>query len=329
MIAPGTLKPTVYRSIFISDFHLGTRTCRAADLLDFLKHHDAQFLYLVGDIVDGWQLKKSWHWKQQHNDVVQKILRKVRKGTIVTYLPGNHDAFVREYAGHHFGGIYVAETARHHTADGKTLLVLHGDTFDGIVTQSRWLASLGSSAYEMAIRINYIFNRIRRRLGYPYWSLSAWLKHKVKNAFTYIDAFEQTLAGEARRQHADGVVCGHIHRASIRECDGITYYNTGDWVESCTALVEHDDGRMELITWIADEAHLQENADSVARPAATAIPISRLPPADRHRQKNTIAPGDAVFRPDLDVINENHHDRLMPARNAKAIQQATCGGSVR
>ena len=222
-------------------------------MLDFLRHHDAQFIYLVGDIVDGWQLKKTWYWSQEHNDVIQKLLRKSRKGAMVRYIPGNHDAFAREYVGHHFGGIDVTESAIHMTADGRTLLVVHGDTFDAVVTQSKWLASLGSSAYEFAIRLNYVFNAVRRLFGYSYWSLSAWLKHKVKNAFTYIDAFERTLAAEAKRHQADGVVCGHIHRASIRDCDGVVYYNTGDWVESCTALVEHHDGRMELLTWFARE----------------------------------------------------------------------------
>jgi UDP-2,3-diacylglucosamine pyrophosphatase LpxH len=253
MIAPKNEIPTMYRSIFISDFHLGTKTCRAHDLLDFLRYHDAQFIYLVGDIVDGWQLKKSWYWSQEHNDVIQKLLRKSRKGAMVRYIPGNHDSFARQYVGQHFGGIDVAESALHLTADGRTLLVVHGDTFDAVVTQSKWLASLGSSAYEFAIRLNYVFNRLRRLFGYSYWSLSAWLKHKVKNAFTYIDAFERTLAAEAKRRHADGVVCGHIHRASIRDCDGVVYYNTGDWVESCTALVEHHDGRMELLTWFASD----------------------------------------------------------------------------
>lgn len=263
MIAPRHEESRMYRSIFISDFHLGTRTCRADDLLDFLRVHDAQFIYLVGDIVDGWQLKKSWLWSQTHNDVIQKLLRKARKGAIITYLPGNHDAFARQFVGHQFGGVVVQDTAMHLTADGRTLLILHGDQFDGVVTNSRWLASLGSTAYEFAIRLNYVFNAVRTRLGYPYWSLSAWLKHKVKNAFTYIDAFEKTVATEARRHGADGVVCGHIHRASIRDCDGVTYYNTGDWVESCTALVEHLDGRMELVTWIPEAA-------TARRAAATA-----------------------------------------------------------
>jgi UDP-2,3-diacylglucosamine pyrophosphatase LpxH len=253
MIAPEQASTTMYRSIFISDFHLGTKTCRAADLLDFLKNHDAMYIYLVGDIVDGWELKKNWYWSQLHNDVIQKILRKARKGAIIKYLPGNHDAFARQFIDLHFGGIAVTDRALHPTADGRTLLVMHGDEFDGVVTQSRWLASMGSSAYIFAVKLNYVYNLIRRRLGYPYWSLSAWLKHKVKNAFTYIDTFERTLAGEAKRLQADGVVCGHIHRASMRECDGVMYYNSGDWVESCTALVEHHDGTMELVTWMGDE----------------------------------------------------------------------------
>jgi len=274
MIALKENAPRIYRSIFISDFHLGTRTARARDLLDFLRHHDAQFIYLVGDIVDGWQLKKTWYWSQEHNDVIQKLLRKARKGAIITYLPGNHDAFARQYVGHSFGGVQVSEHALHMTADGRSLLVLHGDLFDAVVTQRKWLASLGSSAYEVAILLNFVFNKIRRWLGYPYWSMSAWLKHKVKNAFTYIDTFEKTLSGEARRYDADGVVCGHIHRASIRECDGVTYYNTGDWVESCTALVEHDDGRMELVHWIAEDTPRPEPRDQT--PSMTRLPVPAL-----------------------------------------------------
>ncbi|MGA1677751.1 MAG: UDP-2,3-diacylglucosamine diphosphatase [Pseudomonadales bacterium] len=272
MIAPSN-KTTMFRSIFISDFHLGTKTCRAHDLLDFLKKHDAQFIYLVGDIVDGWQLKKSWFWSQLHNDVIQKLLRKARKGATITYLPGNHDEFARQYIGHQFGGIAVQENALHLTADGRTLLVLHGDKFDGVVTQSKWLAVLGSSAYDFTLKLNYVFNIVRRKLGYPYWSLSAWLKYKVKNAFTYIDTFEQTLAGEARRFRADGVVCGHIHRASIRTCDDVTYYNTGDWVESCTALVEHHDGRMELMNWLSEEMVQAEATREV--PVSMGLPVGR------------------------------------------------------
>jgi UDP-2,3-diacylglucosamine pyrophosphatase LpxH len=258
-----------FRTIWISDFHLGTRTCRPHSLLDFLKRHESEYLYLVGDVVDGWQLKKTWYWEQSHNDVIQKLLRKARKGTRVMYIPGNHDAFARGYVGLRFGGISVQQQAIHTTVDGRRLLVLHGDEFDSVVTHSRWLASLGSSAYVFTIHLNHWFNIVRRRMGYPYWSLSAYLKHKVKNAVSVMDNFEHAVAAEARKAKADGVVCGHIHRAAIRVLDGITYYNCGDWVESCTALVEHFDGSMEIVEWPANENLRAEIGN--ARPLQAAI----------------------------------------------------------
>ncbi|TAN45001.1 MAG: UDP-2,3-diacylglucosamine diphosphatase [Rhodospirillales bacterium] len=240
-----------YRSIWISDVHLGTRGCKAEFLLDFLKYTESDHLYLVGDIVDGWRLKRSWYWPQAHNDVVQKILRKARKGTRVVFIPGNHDEFARDYTEHTFGDIEVMEEALHETADGKRLLVLHGDTFDGVVKYAKWLALLGDWAYTLALKINQWFNDIRRSLGLPYWSLSAYLKHKVKNAVQYMAKYEEAMAGEATRREVDGIVCGHIHNAELRDLGGITYANTGDWVESCTALVEHKDGRLEILHWIA------------------------------------------------------------------------------
>jgi UDP-2,3-diacylglucosamine pyrophosphatase LpxH len=242
-------RPTTYRTIWISDIHLGTPACQAERLLDFLKHHDSQYLYLVGDVFDGWRLKRGWFWKQSYNDVIQKILRRSRKGCKITYIPGNHDSFVRDYDGLHLGGISIAKRTEHVTVDGRRLLIMHGDEFDGVVTTARWLAELGSVMYDFTIWLNRGFNNIRRRFGYPYWSLSAWLKHKVKNAVMFIDRFEDVLASEARKHGACGIVCGHIHRAAIRDIGGVTYYNTGDWVESCTALVEHVDGSMEIITW--------------------------------------------------------------------------------
>ena len=251
-----------YRTIWLSDVHLGTRGCKARPLLDFLRHNEASYYYLVGDMFDGWQLRKSWFWLQEHNDVIQKILRKVRKGANVTYLPGNHDEFLHHYVGLQFGGIHVAREAMHTTADGRRLLVLHGDEFDGVVQHSRWLANLGSSAYDLALALNQGLNVVRRRLGLPYWSLSAYLKHKVKNACTFISNFEHTLAAVARRRGAQGIVCGHIHRAEIRMIDGILYCNDGDWVESCTALVEHMDGRLEIVTW----ADVQPEAAGEAGP---------------------------------------------------------------
>jgi len=246
---PEPVSPHHWRTIWLSDIHLGTPGCKAEFLLDFLKHNESDELYLVGDIVDGWRLKRSWYWNQSHNDVVQKLLRKARKGTRVVYVPGNHDEMLREYLDLHFGGVHVIGEAIHTTADGRRLLVIHGDAFDGIVRYARWLAFLGDHAYSLALWINGWFNRARRALGLPYWSLSAWLKHKVKNAVKYIDDFEVALAGEARRRGLDGVVCGHIHKAEIRDIDGIAYLNDGDWVESCTALVEDWDGTLRILHW--------------------------------------------------------------------------------
>ncbi|WP_238185371.1 UDP-2,3-diacylglucosamine diphosphatase, partial [Methylobacterium trifolii] len=235
------------RTLFLSDTHLGTKGCQAGLLLDFLKDYDADAIYLVGDIVDGWQLRSGWYWPQGHNDVVQKLLRKVRKGSRLIYVPGNHDEFLRDYIGTTFGGIEIAESRIHEAADGRRYLVIHGDQFDMVVRHARWLAHLGDGAYGFALFVNTGLNKLRRRLGLSYWSLSAWAKLKVKNAVNFIGEFERFLADEARRQGADGVICGHIHHAANREIDGLRYLNTGDWVESCTAIVEHYDGRMEVL----------------------------------------------------------------------------------
>jgi UDP-2,3-diacylglucosamine pyrophosphatase LpxH len=239
-----------YRSIWISDVHLGTRGCKADYLLDFLKYTRSDYLYLVGDIIDGWRLKHSWYWPQKHNDVVQKLLRKARKGTKVVYVPGNHDEFAREYLDNSFGQIEVVGESVHETVDGKRLLVIHGDEFDCVVRYARWLAFVGDRAYSLAIAVNNWFNWARRHLGYPYWSLSAFLKYRVKNAVKYIDDFERSLATAARKRRADGVICGHIHHPEVRHIDGVLYANCGDWVESCSALVEHADGRMEILFWM-------------------------------------------------------------------------------
>lgn len=244
-----TLRNHRYRTIWISDVHLGTRGCKAEFLLDFLRHNEAATIYLVGDIIDGWRLKKSWYWPQTHNDVVQKLLRMVRKGTRAIYVPGNHDEWLRDYTRLQFGGVEIVEEAIHVTADGRRLLVMHGDAFDAVVSHARWLALLGDGAYTLALWLNRHFNTLRRRLGYPYWSLSAYLKHRVKNAVQYIVSFGEMVTTEARRRNVDGVVCGHIHHAEIRDLDGVLYCNSGDWVESCTALVEHFDGRLELVHW--------------------------------------------------------------------------------
>ena len=235
------------RTLFLSDLHLGTKGCQAALLLDFLREVDADEIYLVGDIVDGWKLRSGWYWPQSHNDVVQKLLRKVRKGSRLVYVPGNHDEFLRDFLDMHFGGIEIQDQVLHEAADGKRYLVIHGDQFDMVVRHSKWLAHLGDWAYTTALTINTVVNRVRRRLGLAYWSLSAWAKLKVKNAVNFIGQFETFLATEARRQGADGVICGHIHHAAHREVEGLTYLNTGDWVESCTGIVEHYDGRMEVL----------------------------------------------------------------------------------
>lgn len=241
---------THYRTIWISDIHLGTRGCKADFLLDFLRWNESETLYLVGDIIDGWRLRRSWYWTQSHNDVVQKILRKARKGTQVAYIPGNHDEWLREYTDLEMGGIKMMSEALHVTADGKRLLVIHGDAYDGVVKYARWLALLGDWAYNLMLWFNTHFNRVRRRLGYPYWSLSAYLKGKVKNAVVYIGNFADAVTDEARRRGVDGVVCGHIHAAEMRQVQDVLYCNDGDWVESCTALVEHWNGRLEIIDWI-------------------------------------------------------------------------------
>jgi UDP-2,3-diacylglucosamine pyrophosphatase LpxH len=238
-----------YRTLFISDVHLGTRGCQADLLLDFLKHHDADTVFLVGDIVDCWRLKRTWYWPQAHNDVVQKFLRKARKGARIVYVPGNHDEVLRDYVGTHFGGIEVERRAFHQTADGRRLLIMHGDEFDMVVRHARWLALLGDWAYVLALGVNTYVNYVRRKLGLQYWSLSAYLKSKVKNAVKFIGDYEQALVGEARREGVDGIVCGHIHHASHERVSGIQYINCGDWVESCTAAAEHHDGRIEIISW--------------------------------------------------------------------------------
>jgi UDP-2,3-diacylglucosamine pyrophosphatase LpxH len=258
--------------VWISDLHLGTPGCQAEALLEFLREVECDTLYLVGDIIDGWQLRRSWYWPQSHNDVVQKILRKARKGTRVVFVPGNHDEFARRYVDHDFGGVEVLEEAVHTLADGRRLWVTHGDLFDGVVQCARWLALLGDMAYEFTLKVNRHFNRLRGRLGLPYWSLSRYLKAKVKRAVSYVGDFESAVAHEARHRGLDGVVCGHIHQAEMRDIDGVLYCNDGDWVESLTALVEHADGRLEIIDR-ACTARLPVRAP-VASPVPAEVPAA-------------------------------------------------------
>lgn len=261
-----------YRSVWISDLHLGTPGCRADALLDFLRHVESDTLFLVGDIVDGWQLRRHWYWPQSHNDVVQKLLRKARKGTRVVFIPGNHDEFARRYVGHEFGGIEVADDWVHETADGRKLWILHGDLFDGVIQCAKWLAHVGDTLYEFTLKLNRHLNSLRARMGLPYWSLSKYLKLKVKRAVSFIGDFENAVAREARRRGVQGVVCGHIHHAELRDIDGITYANDGDWVESLTALVEHADGRLEIIDWAQQLRDREpQAAPKVAQAAPTVV----------------------------------------------------------
>jgi UDP-2,3-diacylglucosamine pyrophosphatase LpxH len=258
---------TVYRALFVSDIHLGTYACRADAFLDFLKFHDAETIYLVGDIIDFWRVRRGPVWLQSHNDVLQKLLRKVRKGTRIVYIPGNHDEALRAYCGTHFGGIEVRHDGIHETADGKRLLVMHGDEFDVIVRYARWLAFLGDRSYEFLLWSNHPLNWVRRRFGFGYWSLSAYLKMKVKAAVSFIGEFEQALAEEARRREVDGIVCGHIHFAADRMIDGVRYVNCGDWVESRTAIAEDHSGQLHLIRWPEPAP-----AGASRRPALPALP---------------------------------------------------------
>ena len=261
--AEGIEASRTVRTVWISDVHLGTPGCQATALLDFLKHVECDTLFLVGDIVDGWQLRRNWYWPQAHNDVVQKLLRKARKGTRVIYVPGNHDEFARKFAEHSFGGVEVAHEWMHTTADGRQLWVTHGDLYDGVIQCAKWLANLGDTLYEFTLKLNRHLNSWRARMGLPYWSLSRYLKLKVKRAVSYVAEFEGTLAREAHKRGAHGVVCGHIHHAEIRHIDGILYCNDGDWVESLTALVEEPDGRLHIVEW-ADVMAARQNAPATA-----------------------------------------------------------------
>lgn len=249
-----------FRTIWISDVHLGTRGCNAEMLIDFLDHVDSDTMYLVGDIIDGWRLKKKFYWPAAHNDIIWRVLKRAKRGTRVVYIPGNHDEVFRQFTGLDFGGVQIRRQAIHETADGRRLLVLHGDEFDAITLSHRWLAHLGDAAYTFIMAVNRWVNAYRRWANLPYWSLSKHAKKKVKNAVEFICKFEEIVAHEAGARGVDGVVAGHIHTAEIRTIDGVAYYNDGDWVEGCTALVEHFDGRMEVLHW-ADEIARRETME--------------------------------------------------------------------
>jgi len=248
---PSREKPFQVRSVFVSDIHLGTRGSRSDMLLDFLASVECNHLYLVGDVIDGWRLRKTWYWHEEFDQVMRAVLDHAERGTKVTYIPGNHDEMFREWLGLEIAGVKLMREAVHEGADGRKFLVIHGDEFDGVIRYAKFIAYLGDWAYDTALALNRWFNLARRKFGYPYWSLSQWLKRQVKEAVKAIDRFEGALAGEAKRRGLDGVICGHIHHAEMRMVNGVMYMNDGDWVESCTALVEHADGRFELIDWSA------------------------------------------------------------------------------
>lgn len=237
------------KAVFISDVHLGTRAAQAPALLDFLRVVDAEVYYLVGDIVDFWKVRRGAYWPQTHNDVIQKLLRKVRKGARIVFIPGNHDEVLRDFCGQTFGGIEILRDTEHVTASGKRYIVMHGDEFDVVVRYAKWLAFLGDRSYELALWLNQPLNWARRKLGFGYWSMSAYLKHRVKTAVNFIGEFENALSDVARRHNADGIICGHIHHAASRYVDGVHYVNCGDWVESRTAIVERHDGGLEVVHW--------------------------------------------------------------------------------
>jgi UDP-2,3-diacylglucosamine pyrophosphatase LpxH len=269
-----------YRTIWISDVHLGTKGCNAKLLIDFLDHTDSDTMYLVGDIIDGWRLRKKFYWPPEHNDIVWRILKRAKRGTRIVYIPGNHDEMIRPFSGMNFGGVEILRAAYHDTADGRRLLVLHGDEFDTIMLAHRWLAFVGDALYHVMMELNIWVNRFRRAFDLPYWSLSKMAKHKVKNAVEFISRYEEVVSRAAATRGVDGVVCGHIHTAEIRtfahDGESIEYYNDGDWVEGCNALVEHFDGRMELLHWPTEiakreaAAAAEENSAGGPTPAKVA-----------------------------------------------------------
>ena len=262
-----------YRTIWISDIHLGTKGCNADLLIDFLDSTDSETMYLVGDIIDGWRLKKKFYWPAAHNDIVRRILKRAKRGTRIVYIPGNHDEMFRQFSGMHFGGVEIRRSAFHDTADGRRLMVLHGDEFDAVMLAHRWLAFVGDAAYHMLMEVNRWVNRARRLFGLPYWSLNKLAKHKVKNAVEFISRYEEVVARAAAARGVDGVVCGHIHTAEFRMIDGIEYWNDGDWVEGCNALVEHDDGRMEILHW-PEEIARRQAAEAARAEAAKASALA-------------------------------------------------------
>jgi UDP-2,3-diacylglucosamine pyrophosphatase LpxH len=283
-----------YRSIFVSDVHLGTKDCQADKLNNFLKHNSCDTLYLVGDIIDAWKIQQNkWRWKQSHTNVVRRVLGHAKRGTRVVFIAGNHDEFLRPMIpyGFSFGLIEIHNQIEHIGADGKHYLVVHGDLFDGITRLAPWIAFLGDKSYDFVLELNNKFNWVRRRMGFGYWSLSRYLKYKVKKAVDFVFKFEENLANYCKKRGFDGVICGHIHHAEIKEINGVAYMNDGDWVESCTALVEHHNGRWEIITWTKEKDDVDTNTDSSSREQSPG----------RSRKNRTNIQGPDQLRDDLGV----------------------------
>ena len=251
-----------YRTAWISDVHLGTKGSNANALLGFLREYEVETLYVVGDLIDVWQLRRGIYWPQEHNDVIQKIMRKGRKGTRVIYIPGNHDEFIAGFFGN-YGSISILQNHIHVTADGKRLLVMHGHELDTVIQNVKWLAFLGDMGYQFLLGLNRPINALRKLFGLQYWSLSAYVKMRVKDAVSFIGRFEEEIVHYSLKYNVQGVVCGHIHAPAIRNIGGVHYYNSGDWVESASALLEDFSGNIELITHYVDSAKPEETAVTV------------------------------------------------------------------
>lgn len=263
-----------YRSVFVSDAHLGTSHSQAEVLYSFLDSIKCDYLYLVGDMIDVWAMRRRWYWPRQYNEVLHKLLKRSRKGAKVIFVPGNHDEFFREFEGYQFGDVQIALAAHHETVDGRRFLVTHGDQFDTVVVCHRWLSVLGDWSYTNLVRLNRVVNWFRKRLGLPYWSLAGAVKRRVKHAVSFITRYEQLLSREADREKVDGVICGHTHQPAMRKMGDIEYCNCGDWVESCTAIVEHTNGRLELIWWHAElDADARDAFERVPLPSERPVPV--------------------------------------------------------
>jgi UDP-2,3-diacylglucosamine pyrophosphatase LpxH len=317
-----------YRTVWISDLHLGTRDCDAAGLLAFLKRHDFEKLYLVGDVIDVWRLKKERYWPQTHNDVVQKILRKAHRGARVVFIPGNHDEFCRNFLGS-YGNIAVKTEDVHITCRGQRLLVLHGHEFDAVIMHAKWLAYLGDAGYYLLLRLNRPLNLLRRQFGFGSWSLSAYVKRNVKKVVNTVSQFEEAVARYAKDRALDGVVCGHIHTPEMRRLRDFAYYNAGDWVESSSALVEHLDGRLELVHWRTQTVIAESRVPETSQPIevafdlmATSFPLHAAASANSPQNwMSSPSRNQPEAQPTLSGVRLHHHD----TRNTAQAAYSDCG----